>query len=154
MPKSIYTAVSVTILWNFNQLSSHLYPVSETWFLSPRGLPSHSKVTYTGTTLLQKVPGAQLQAQKQRGELPPAAECTLSPGCCPQPCRAAWLQMPDPRLGSENCPLGKAIHTTPWDFCSHLCRIRTVQCVTYYPAHELMAQIPEGAKIRSRAHFG
>lgn len=26
----------------------------------------------------------------------------LSPGCCPQPCRAVWLQMPDHRLGREN----------------------------------------------------
>lgn len=54
MPKSICAAVAVTIPWNLNQVSSHLYPVSETWFLFPRGLSSHSKVIYTGTTLLQR----------------------------------------------------------------------------------------------------
>lgn len=57
MPKSICTAVSLTIPWNLNQVSSHLYPVSETRFLFPRGLSSHSKVTYTGTTLLQRSQG-------------------------------------------------------------------------------------------------
>lgn len=113
MPKNICTAVSVTIPWNLNQVSSHLYPVSETWVLSPRGLSSHSKVTYTGTTLLQRSQ-EQNSRHRNRGELPPA-ECTPSLASAHSPAELRDCKCQIPGWAVRTASLGR-----PYTRNSHL----------------------------------